>query len=451
MHEALGEPDRDTFEVDYLVVIYPTEPSLLGERFPLKESPFCVGRSHDNHLVLDGRTVSRHHARFEQRSTTWVIVDNGSTYGTYCNGEQIVREQALRNGDRVSLGAVILKFLSCADGGAQYYEEIERLAVTDGLTQIHNMRSFFDAFDREIIQSRRCWHDLAVLLFDIDKFKSINDSYGDLASDFVLCEIARLVTPYIRPDHVFARVGQKAFAVVMPEVTREGARTFAEKVRGVVSEHPFIFQNNKIHLTISVGAATLEDADLSSFDLFQRVNHALYVAQREGRDRVVLAPGETDPEGAEIHLTYRPVLDGPSLLETALAQDPPRVLIAFEVAEEGAIVERLGFEVYEEWFWHLLRAVELSLNEGDALATWRDRYVIAALQDTNADAAGELAARTQAAWIARPVPEERRDVPRQVRSAVLTSAELAAHGERALDMLVAPLLDRPPSCPPAGS
>ena len=119
---------------DCLVVIYTKEPTLLGKRFVLEHNPTRVGRGADNHVVLDGDSVSRRHAHFEQRSTAWLIVDDGSTNGTYCNDEQISREVVLKNGDRVKIGPTIFKFLSGADVEAQYHEEIYRMTIIDGLT-----------------------------------------------------------------------------------------------------------------------------------------------------------------------------------------------------------------------------------------------------------------------------------------------------------------------------
>src|SRR5260221_11792460 len=86
---------------DCLVVIYTKEPTLLGKRFVLEHNPTRVGRGADNHVVLDGDSVSRRHAHFEQRTSSWLIVDDGSTTGTYCNDEQLSREVVIKNGDRV--------------------------------------------------------------------------------------------------------------------------------------------------------------------------------------------------------------------------------------------------------------------------------------------------------------------------------------------------------------
>src|SRR5689334_6833480 len=192
--------------------------------------------------MLDGDSVSRRHAKFEQRGPGWVVADEGSTNGTYCNDEQISREVVLRNGDRVKIGPTIFKFLSGADVEAQYHEEIYRMTIMDGLTQIYNARYLYEALEREIIRGRRHERDLSILMFDIDHFKRINDVHGHLAGDFVLKELARIVQQRIRRDEVFARYGGEEFSIILPETSLDGAVSLAETLRQKVEEHTFAFQ-----------------------------------------------------------------------------------------------------------------------------------------------------------------------------------------------------------------
>ena len=271
---------------DCLVVIYTKEPTLLGKRFVLDNNPTRVGRGADNQIVLDGDSVSRRHAHFEQRGSPWLIVDDGSTNGTYCNDEQISRDVVLKNGDRVKIGPTIFKFLSGADVEAQYHEEIYRMTIIDGLTQIHNKRYLYEALEREMIRGRRHERDLAILMFDIDHFKRINDVHGHLAGDFVLKELARIVQSRIRRDEVFARYGGEEFAIILPETSLEGAAALAETLRQKVAEHLFVFQADSIRVTISIGGALLRDGDRGGTELIKRADERLYVAKNSGRNRV---------------------------------------------------------------------------------------------------------------------------------------------------------------------
>ncbi len=272
---------------DCLVVIYTKELSLLGRRFVLDTSPMRIGRGVDSHIVLEGDSVSRRHAHFEQRSGVWWCVDDGSTNGSYVNDEQIMSEARMDNGDRIKIGPTIFKFLTGQDVEAQYHEEIYRMTIIDGLTQVHVKRYLLESLDKEVMRARRHERDLSFLMLDIDHFKNINDRHGHLAGDYVLKEVARLIQQRIRRDEVLARYGGEEFAIILPETTLEGARKLAEGLREKIAESRFIFQNEVIRVTISVGAAMLADDDKSGMDLIRRADEKLYDAKRAGRNRVV--------------------------------------------------------------------------------------------------------------------------------------------------------------------
>lgn len=271
---------------DCLVVIYTTDKNMLGKRFVLDGSITRVGRGADNQVVLEGDSVSRRHAHFERRVNGWWVVDDGSTNGTYVNEEQIDREALLHNSDRIKVGPTILKFLSGADAEAKYHEEIYRMTIVDGLTQIHNKRYFQEALERELLRARRHARDLSVVMFDIDYFKRINDQYGHLAGDHVLRELARIVQARIRRDEVFARYGGEEFVIVLPETPLEGGAALGENLRQRVQAHTFVFQGERIAVTISVGCALLAETDKTAAELVQRADEKLYEAKRSGRNRV---------------------------------------------------------------------------------------------------------------------------------------------------------------------
>jgi two-component system cell cycle response regulator len=272
---------------DCIVVIYTKDPMLLGKRFVLDFTPVRVGRGAENHIVLEGDSVSRRHAHLEQRGAVWWAVDDGSTNGTYVNDEQIAREFGLANGDRIKVGPTIFKYLSGADVEAQYHEEIYKMTIIDGLTQAHVKRYLLEALEKEIIRARRHARDLSFIMFDIDHFKKINDHHGHLAGDFVLKELARIVQGRIRRDEVFARYGGEEFAIVLPETTLEGAQALAEGLREKIEQSRFVFQGDNMPVTISIGVATLADSDKTALDLIRNADGKLYEAKRGGRNKVV--------------------------------------------------------------------------------------------------------------------------------------------------------------------
>ncbi len=270
---------------DCVVVIYTKEPTLLGKRFVLDSSPQRVGRGTDMDIVLDSDSVSRRHASFTLEGAHWVVADEGSTNGTYSNDDQVAKA-VLRNGDRIKIGSTIFKFLSGADVESQYHEEIYRLTIVDGLTQIHNKRYLHESLERELIRARRHVRHLAVMMFDLDHFKRVNDEHGHLAGDFVLKEIAALVQGGIRRDEMFARYGGEEFCIVLPESMLDGAVDLADRLRQQIESHSFVFQNDRIRVTISVGCAVLSEEDRNAAELLKRADERLYQAKNSGRNRV---------------------------------------------------------------------------------------------------------------------------------------------------------------------
>ena len=240
---------------DSLVVIYAKEEAMRGKRFKLEKSPLTIGRIQDSDVVLDDDAVSRRHAQVEQRADIWYVVDVGSRNGTLHNEGELDREAALGHGDRIKVGSTIFKYLTGADAESAYFEEVFKLTITDGLTQVNNRRHFDETLEREYLRARRHTRPLALLVMDIDYFKKINDQYGHLAGDHVLRELAGLVQGRVRRDETVARYGGEEFVVLLPETTLEGAVSLAENLRARIAAHSFVFQNTTIAVSVSVGCA----------------------------------------------------------------------------------------------------------------------------------------------------------------------------------------------------
>ncbi|MBI3206513.1 MAG: diguanylate cyclase [Myxococcales bacterium] len=271
---------------DSLVVIYAKDEGMRGKRFKLEKSPLTIGRVQDSDIVLDDDAVSRRHAQIEQRETAWFVVDVGSRNGTLHNEGELAREAALAHGDRIKVGSTIFKYLTGADAESAYFEEVFKLTITDGLTQVNNRRHFDETLEREYLRARRHRRPLALLVLDIDHFKKINDQYGHLAGDHVLRELAGLVQSRVRRDETVARYGGEEFVVLLPETTLEGAVSLAENLRARIAAHSFVFQSTTIPVTVSIGCAAAIEADTTAPDLFRRADELLYRAKKGGRNRV---------------------------------------------------------------------------------------------------------------------------------------------------------------------
>src|SRR5262249_6936195 len=151
-----------------------------------------------------------------------------------------------------------------------------------------NQRYLMEFLDRELARSARHQRPLALILFDIDWFKTINDELGHLGGDFTLRELTNCVRRTVRREDLFARYGGEEFALVLVETTKEAAVEVAERIRQSVENHPFRFEDKPFSLTVSLGVAfTSGDATLSAAGLIRQADDKLYQAKRGGRNRVV--------------------------------------------------------------------------------------------------------------------------------------------------------------------
>jgi len=167
-------------------------------------------------------------------------------------------------------------------------EQLQRLAVTDPLTGVANRRALFEALGREIDRYRRHPRDLAVIMFDIDGFKAVNDRHGHAAGDRVLQHVASLAARAVRSTDTLARYGGEEFAIIAPETDGEQARQVAERIRTAISSGSEVAgEKGPMRVTASFGVAMLEADDAGPESVMGRADAALYAAKAAGRDRVV--------------------------------------------------------------------------------------------------------------------------------------------------------------------
>ena len=167
-------------------------------------------------------------------------------------------------------------------------QELTRLATTDSLTGIANRRSFFEQLEREWSRARRHSRPLALMMFDLDRFKEVNDSHGHAAGDRVLVELVDEARGLLRADDVLARLGGEEFAILLPEVDLEGAAAAAERLRERLGGREVVLPTGRVRCTVSVGVVEGRLALESPDAALNRADDALYTAKREGRNRVCL-------------------------------------------------------------------------------------------------------------------------------------------------------------------
>jgi diguanylate cyclase (GGDEF)-like protein len=161
-------------------------------------------------------------------------------------------------------------------------------AAYDHLTDLPNRRSAQDSLTAMFARGRRMHTALALVAFDLDFFKRINDEHGHAAGDAVLRAVGLAVRTAVRPSDTIARIGGEEFLVLLPDADDDAARVVAERLREALRTLDFVGPD--IRVTASFGVAHMQDSDVDAEQLLQRADRALYIAKATGRDSVVVAP-----------------------------------------------------------------------------------------------------------------------------------------------------------------
>jgi len=169
-------------------------------------------------------------------------------------------------------------------------ERTEALSVTDDLTRLYNARYLNLALRRETRLAARTSRPLSLLFIDLDGFKSINDSHGHLAGSRALVEAGRVIRGSARETDIVARFGGDEFALILPDTPSPGALQVAERIRDRIARHEFLAGDGlNIHLTASVGVATLPDVAAAADELVQAADAAMYRVKDRGKNGIQAA------------------------------------------------------------------------------------------------------------------------------------------------------------------
>src|SRR5262245_51370412 len=227
----------------------------VGEMYRLDAGETFLGRGQNATIRLNDDGISRRHARLVQLTTQIFIEDLQSSNGTHVNGVQ-VQHQELKDGDKIRLGSTtILKFTYNDHLDESFQQQMYEAALRDGLTKAFNKKYFLDRLETEIAYARRHQAHLSLLMFDVDHFKRVNDTYGHLAGDYVLQRLAKVASNTVRTEDVFARYGGEEFGVICRGVPLPSAGVLGERLRAVVEATVFEHDGQRLPITISVGVA----------------------------------------------------------------------------------------------------------------------------------------------------------------------------------------------------
>ncbi|WNO09428.1 diguanylate cyclase [Teredinibacter sp. KSP-S5-2] len=171
-------------------------------------------------------------------------------------------------------------------------EQLHHMSRTDGLTGLLNRKTWEQELDHQYKRFQRHQHTTSMLMFDIDHFKRINDTYGHPAGDEVIRQTSAVVRDIIRDIDIAGRYGGEEFAVLLEDTNAQGAKVVAERIRKQMENNVIYYENHVINYTISIGIAELtpQMGDKSSW--LDSADKALYQAKRSGRNNSVIFRGE---------------------------------------------------------------------------------------------------------------------------------------------------------------
>ncbi len=284
---------------DHLAVAPPSRPAdhaLLtmlsglnaGQVFSLVRPETTIGRGKDADIRIDDAGISRCHARFVRTEDgRFLVEDLRSTNGVFLNGKKIDRAE-LTSADRIQLGPTVLVRFGLLDADEEeLMRQLYESSTRDALTRAFNRKYLTERLSAEVAYALRHQTPIALILFDLDHFKKVNDDHGHQAGDAVLRVVAAQVARVIRTEDVFARYGGEEFAVIVRGISHANVAVFAERIRRSVAELEIPYGEARLRATISAGVASLHQCGERTADaLVTLADERLYRAKSSGRNRV---------------------------------------------------------------------------------------------------------------------------------------------------------------------
>ncbi len=217
----------------------------------------------------------------------------------------IVTDEAFKLGqDRLAVIRSAVNHIALALRNGLHFQAVRRQADHDGLTLLHNRQHFDKRIMEELKRHQRHHQPLSLLMLDLDRFKSINDTHGHLAGDMVLHELGRLLLDTLRETDFPARYGGEEFVIILPHTNQQQARVLAERIRKRLAGKKFRHQGRTFTVTGSIGIATIRPASLHGpTELIGQADRALYLAKAGGRNMVCVSSAEGTPPGKVCRLT----------------------------------------------------------------------------------------------------------------------------------------------------
>lgn len=262
--------------------------SQIGKQWKLVSSPMQIGRLPDLEISVDDRSISRKHAQIKMINDKIFIEDLGSSNGTEVNSEKLQTglTRELIDNEQIKMGNVIFKYLAEGNIEATTNQEAMSRAITDPLTKAYNKLAFLEKVDEVFKKAKLTQVTLSLIVFDLDKFKTLNDSFGHQAGDFVLFELSNVIKQKLRPSDFFSRYGGEEFTILVTGGNLKVSVDLAERMRAAIENHEFMYNGVRLPVTISAGVASLLPNMEKWEELFEQADKAAYKSKHDGRNRV---------------------------------------------------------------------------------------------------------------------------------------------------------------------
>lgn len=260
-----------------------------GQVFKLPKEEATIGRSNDADITIVDQSLSRFHARIRPAGNGFILIDGGSTNGTFVEEMRLSGPTRIEAGTRFRLGQRTIVTVNLHDELEESAAlSVHGAALHDRLTGVYNRGVFDDRLASEIAFAKRHKSPLTIVLFDIDFFKKFNDTYGHLTGDAVLVEVGKKIETTVRTEDILARYGGEEFAVIARETPTPKAKVLGERIRRAVEKCKVETETEVLSVTASVGVSTWNghEPEMSADALIATADRALYVAKEAGRNCV---------------------------------------------------------------------------------------------------------------------------------------------------------------------
>lgn len=268
------------------------EPSALSALLEPRPGELRIGRDPECDIRVGDSLCSRFHARLVVSSAPRpggrplsVVEDLGSTNGTWVNNERLRRPRALRPHDKLRIGETLFAYLLLDELELSAMQRIVQAAMTDALTGLSNRWTFEQELARELVRARRYQWPLALLMVDLDRFKSINDRYGHAGGDEVLRAVAGVILAGKRGADLAGRHGGEELVLALPQTDGAAALVVAERLRTAIGALRLrLGEHDGVRVTASVGVAVQPPGETDIGALYAAADAAMYRAKAAGRD-----------------------------------------------------------------------------------------------------------------------------------------------------------------------